>query len=183
MMVRMLAMCALALSCMNDVHAEDAEYLIQPGDVLQISVWKETDLQAEVLVRPDGGLSFPLAGDLHAEGLSIPQLTKVLVERIQKFIPDPVVTVATKTIGGNHIYVVGKVNRPGDYAFSRPIDVMQALAMAGGATPFASLSDIRILRREGDRQIAIRFNYNRIEDGKSLAENIVLRSGDTVVVP
>ncbi len=183
MMVRMLAMCALALSCMHDVHAEDAEYLIQPGDVLQISVWKETDLQAEVLVRPDGGLSFPLAGDLHAEGLSIPQLTKVLVERIQKFIPDPVVTVATKTIGGNHIYVVGKVNRPGDYAFSRPIDVMQALAMAGGATPFASLSDIRILRREGDRQIAIRFNYNRIEDGKSLAENIVLRSGDTVVVP
>lgn len=166
-----------------DAPTNDSVYLIQPGDVLQISVWKETDLQAEVLVRPDGGISFPLAGDLQAEGLSVPQLTQVLSERIQKYIPDPVVTVATKTIGGNHIYVVGKVNRPGDYPFSRPIDVMQALSMAGGATPFASLSGIRILRREGSKQISIRFNYNSIEDGKDLEENILLRSGDTVIVP
>lgn len=163
--------------------AEDAEYRVQPGDVLQISVWKETDLQAEVLVRPDGGISFPLAGDLHVEGMSIAQLTQALTERIQKYIPDPVVTVATKTIGGNHVYVVGKVNRPGDYPFSRPIDVMQALSMAGGATPFASLSDIRILRRDNGKQQSIRFNYNKVEDGKALDSNIELRSGDTVVVP
>lgn len=186
-LARTLMVCALLFCCAGGAHAEDKPdsraYLIQPGDVLQISVWKETDLQAEVLVRPDGGISFPLAGDLHAEGLSVPQLTQVLIERIKKFIPDPVVTVATKTIGGNHVYVVGKVNRPGDYPFSRPIDVMQALSMAGGATPFASLSSIRILRRDGDKQIAIRFNYNRIEDGKDLKENILLHSGDTVVVP
>jgi polysaccharide export outer membrane protein len=164
-------------------QAEQASYVIQPGDVLQISVWKETDLQAEVLVRPDGGISFPLAGDLHVEGMTIAQITQALTERIQKYIPDPVVTVATKTIGGNHVYVVGKVNRPGDYPFSRPIDVMQALSMAGGATPFASLSDIRILRRDSGKQVAIKFNYNKVEDGKALDSNIALRSGDTVVVP
>ena len=180
----MFAWMVLAASLVTlRAYAEDVEYRVQPGDVLQISVWKETDLQAEALVRPDGGISFPLAGDLHVEGLSISQVTQALSERIQKYIPDPVVTVATKAIGGNHVFVVGKVNRPGDYPFSRPIDVMQALSMAGGATPFASLSGIRILRRENGKQIAIRFNYNKIEDGKALDTNIQLHSGDTVVVP
>jgi len=176
-------MLLVAAATSRYAHAEEVAYHVQPGDVLQISVWKETDLQAEVLVRPDGGISFPLAGDVHVEGMSIAQLTQALTERIQKYIPDPVVTVATKSIGGNHVYVVGKVNRPGDYPFSRPIDVMQALSMAGGATPFASLSDIRILRRENGKQLSIRFNYNKVEDGKALESNIELRSGDTVVVP
>jgi len=181
---RLLLACYAALALLSlDAHADEGAYLVQPGDTLQITVWKETDLQAEVLVRPDGGISFPLAGDLHVEGLSITQLTQALTERIQKYIPDPVVTVATKAIGGNHVYVVGKVNRPGDFPFSRPIDVMQALSMAGGATPFASLSGIRILRRENGKQVAIKFNYNKIEDGKELDSNILLHSGDTVVVP
>lgn len=165
------------------IHAESKPYEVQPGDVLQISVWKETDLQAEVLVRPDGGISFPLAGDMHVEGMNITQITQALIERIQKYIPDPVVTVTTKSIGGNRVYVVGKVNRPGEYPFSRPVDVMQALSMAGGATPFASLSDIRILRRENGKQTAIKFDYNKVEEGKVLDSNIELRSGDTVVVP
>jgi len=184
LLMRRLAWVAIAMLSFDvTVHAEDSSYVIQPGDVLQISVWKETDLQAEVLVRPDGGISFPLAGDLHVEGMNITQITHALTERIQKYIPDPVVTVATKTIGGNHVYVVGKVNRPGDFPISRPIDVMQALSMAGGATPFASLSGIRILRRENGKQVAIKFNYNKVEDGKALDSNITLRSGDTVVVP
>lgn len=181
MMWSFVLLAAAAVS--RSPHAEEVSYHVQPGDVLQISVWKETDLQAEVLVRPDGGISFPLAGDVHVEGMSIAQLTQALTERIQKYIPDPVVTVATKSIGGNHVYVVGKVNRPGDYPFSRPIDVMQALSMAGGATPFASLSDIRILRRDNGKQVSIRFNYNKVEDGRALDSNIELRSGDTVVVP
>lgn len=162
---------------------EQTTYQIQPGDVLQISVWKETDLQAEVLVRPDGGISFPLAGDMHVEGSTIAEISQALGDRIKKYIPDPVVTVATKTIGGNHVYVVGKVNRPGEFPFSRPVDVMQALSLAGGTTPFAALSDIRILRRENGKQVAIRFDYTDIEDGKALDKNIQLQSGDTVVVP
>ncbi len=165
-------------------HAEDAPYQIQPGDILQVSVWKEADLQAEVLVRPDGGISFPLAGDLMVSGLSVAQTADLISKKIERYIPDPVVTVATKQIGGNHIYVLGKVNRPGEFPFSKSLDVMQALSLGGGTTPYASLSDIRILRRdESGQPIAIRFDYSLIEKGKALETNIVLRSGDTVVVP
>jgi polysaccharide export outer membrane protein len=171
-------------------HANDASgerdapvYRLQPGDVLQVSVWREPDLQGEVLVRPDGGLSFPLAGDVTASGKSVEALRQEIAERLKRYLPDPVVTVAVRQIGGNRIYVLGKVNRPGEFAFSRAVDVMQALSLAGGATPFAALNDIVILRRENDRLAAIPFRYGEVERGRSLAQNIVLRSGDTVVVP
>jgi polysaccharide export outer membrane protein len=163
--------------------AEAPAYRIQPGDVLQVSVWKETELQGEVLVRSDGGMSFPLAGDLRAAGSTIAELSELLTSRIVKYIPDPVVTVAIKANNGNRIYVMGKVNRPGEFPFSRPVDVVQALALAGGATPYAALSDIRILRRENGRATAIRFDYTDIEHGRALESNIVLKSGDTVVIP
>lgn len=159
-------------------------YRIQPGDLLLISVWKEADLQAEVLVRPDGGLSFPLAGDQIAEGRTIDELRNSLVEKLKKFIPDPVVTVAVRALGGNRIYVVGKVNRPGEFPFSRPLDVMQSLSLAGGATSFADLNDIRILRREEDgKQIVLAFRYEDVARGRHLDQNVLLKSGDTVVVP
>jgi polysaccharide export outer membrane protein len=91
--------------------------------------------------------------------------------------------VALKQIGGNRIYVIGKVNRPGEYVFTRPVDVMQALSLAGGTTPFAALNDIVILRRENSRQKSIRFRYTDVENGRDLEQNIELRSNDTVVVP
>lgn len=160
-----------------------ADYLIQPGDVLQISVWKEPDLTREVLVRPDGGLSFPLAGDVPAAGNSVPDLEKELANRIRKFIPEAVVTVAMKDARGYRFYVVGRVNRPGEQISPRPIDVMQALALAGGTTTFAALNDIKILRRENGVETSIPFRYGRVQKGKSLKENIILKSGDVVVVP
>jgi polysaccharide export outer membrane protein len=158
-------------------------YRVQPGDVLFVSVWKEPDLQLQVLVRPDGGLSFPLAGDVSASGLTVEALSTEIATRLRKYIPEAVVTVAVKELGGNRIYVIGKVNRPGEYPFSRPLDVMQALSLAGGATPFASLNDVRVLRREEGRQIAIPFHYGEVERGRNLEQNIELRTGDTVVVP
>jgi polysaccharide export outer membrane protein len=173
----------LALILPGAMRADEAPYLIQAGDVLSVSVWKETELQAEVLVRSDGGISFALAGDLKAAGLSVAQLSEQLAQRIKKYIPDPVVTVAIKLNNGNRIYVVGKVNRPGEFPYGRPIDVMQAIALAAGTTPYAALSDIRILRRENGKLSALRFDYTDVEHGKALETNIVLRSGDTVVVP
>ena len=158
-------------------------YHVQPGDVLAVSVWKEQDLSLDLLVRPDGGLSFPLVGDVEANGKTVEQLRQEVTERLKRYIPSPVVTVAIKTIGGNHVYVVGKVIKPGEYAFSRPVDVMQALSLAGGTTPFAALNDIVILRRENGRLGAIPFHYAAVEHGKDLAQNIILESGDTVVVP
>jgi polysaccharide biosynthesis/export protein len=160
-----------------------AGYLVQPGDVLQVAVWKETDLTAEVLVRPDGGISFPLAGELPASGHTVADLTAMLEKRIRKFEPDAVVTVVVKTASGNRVYVIGKVNRPGEFPLIGPIDVMQALSLAGGATPFADTNGIRILRRDGKRQSSIGFRYNDVERGRKLEQNILLQSGDTVVVP
>lgn len=172
------------LLCMRAANADGTPaYALQPGDVLAIGVWKEPDLQLEVMVRPDGGISFPLVGDLQAAGRSVDELRDLLTAGLGKFIPDPTVTVAVRQIGGNRIYVLGKVNRPGEFTFTRPIDVMQALSLAGGATSFAALDDIRILRRDGDRQRALRFRYSEVEKGRALEQNILLLSGDTVVVP
>jgi polysaccharide export outer membrane protein len=181
---------ALALLLMLCAHAaalradEPEPYRIQPGDVLMVSVWKEEALMSEVLVRPDGGMSFPLVGDVRASGRSVEELRELVNERLSKFIPDPSVTIAVKQIGGNRVYVLGKVNRPGEFAFSQPIDVMQALSLAGGATSFAGLDDIQILRRDaGGKQTSRRFRYSDVERGKQLDQNILLKSGDTVVVP
>jgi len=160
-----------------------APYLLQPGDVLQVGVWKEPDMQAEVVIRPDGALSFPLAGDIAAAGRSVEQLRADLEARLRKLVPEATVSVAVKAIAGNRIYVLGKVARPGDYAINRPTDIMQALSLAGGTTPFADVDDIRILRRNGDHQIAIRFRYGDVEHGRALEQNILLSGGDTVVVP
>lgn len=162
----------------------DPAYLVQAGDALQITVWKEQELQGEFLVRPDGGLTFPLAGDIEAGGHTVDEIRAIIASRLTKYIPDPVVTVGVKTANGSMIFVVGKVNRPGNFALIRPIDVMQALSLAGGATPFADLNGIRVLRREtGGQQRVFRFRYDDVRRGRDLAQNILLHSGDTVVVP
>lgn len=159
-------------------------YLIQPGDILAVSVWKEPDLQAELLVRPDGGISFPLAGDMLAAGRSVEDVRQNIERNLKKYIPDPAVTVMVKQIGGNYIYVIGKVNRPGQYTFAKQLDVMQALSLAGGATPYADVNDIRILQRDAKGALrSTSFRYTEVEKGKSLDQNIQLKSGDTVVVP
>ena len=158
-------------------------YRLQPGDVVSVSVWKEQDLQQEVLVRPDGALSFPLAGELNVDGRTVEELRLDLVERLKRYVPDPVVTVTVKAIGGNRVYVIGKVARPGEFPFSSPVDVMQALSLAGGATPFAEVNDIVILRRDNGGQRALPFRYGDVERGKNLQQNFLLQSGDTVVVP
>ena len=159
------------------------EYKLQPGDVLEISVWKEKDLQREVMIRPDGGLSFPLVGDVQTEGKTVEQLRKEITQRLSKYIPDPVVTVATKQTQGNIIFVTGRVNKPGSFISFRNLDVMQALSLAGGVTPFASENSIKILRRVNGVETAIPFKYGQVEGGRRLKQNILLQSGDVVVVP
>ena len=159
------------------------EYEIGPEDLLDISVWKEKDLQRELMVRPDGGLNFPLVGDVIASGKSVEQLQKELASKLSKYVPDPVVTVAVKQSLGNKIYVVGKINRPGEFVANRNMDVMQALSMAGGLTPYASVNKIKILRRVNGEQKVFLFKYSRVEKGEDLEQNIVLQGGDVVVVP
>jgi len=167
--------------------AEDSKavdyYKIQPGDVLLVSVWKEEDLIQEVIVRPDGQITFPLVGEAKAAGNSIENLRLLISERLKKYIPDPVVTVSVRQLAGNTIYVLGKVNRPGVFPIVRNVDVMQALSLAGGTSTYAALNDIKILRRENGKLSAMSFKYAEVEKGKRLEQNVVLRAGDVVVVP
>lgn len=158
-------------------------YKIQPGDLLEVSVWKEEDMLKQVLVRPDGGISYPLVGDVQAAGESVAELQQLISERLKKYIPDPVVTVATIRLDGNKVYVIGKVARPGEFLANRYMDVVQALSMAGGMTPYASENKITVLRRENGTQRSIPFRYGDIEKGEDLEQNIILQSGDVVVVP
>ena len=160
-----------------------AGYSIGPEDVLEISVWKEEGLQSEVLVRPDGKISFPLVGDIQAEGKTPEQLRHEIAGWLRKYIPDPVVTVLVKKIAAYKIYVLGQINKPGQYTVGIYLDVMQALALAGGLNAYAAENDIRILRRQGDKEIVIPFEYSEVKKGRNLGQNIILKTGDVVVVP
>jgi polysaccharide export outer membrane protein len=160
------------------------EYTVQPGDILEISVWKEEDMIKDVLVRPDGGITFPLAGEIYTGGKTFSQLQTALTQKLSTYLSNPVVTISPKQLLGNRIYVIGKVAKPGMYLISSYIDVVQALSMAGGLTPFSAVNDILILRRSSDgTQDDIKFRYGDIEDGDKLKQNILLQSGDTVLVP
>ena len=168
-------------------HAAESlpdQYLLQPGDVLLVSVWKEEDLNQEVIIRPDGRISFPLAGEVVAAGQSLEAVRKSIKKGLTKYIPDPVVTVSVRQLSGNRVYVIGKVNRPGEFPILSNVDVMQALSMAGGTSTYAALNKIKILRRDKNgKQKAISFQYGDIEKGKNLEQNIILKAGDVVVVP
>jgi len=158
-------------------------YQINPGDRLAITVWKEPDLQRQVIVRPDGAFSFPLAGDILAQGRSIEQIRLVLEEKLSRYIPDLVVTVSAEEIAGNRVFVIGQVQRPGAFTVNANIDVTQALSIAGGMNAFAKTNDIKILRRVDGKLTSIRFRYGDIEAGKRLEQNVLLQAGDVIVVP
>jgi polysaccharide export outer membrane protein len=189
MMRSLLSLATLVLCCfLQAALAQEAvplpeDYRVNPGDTLDISVWKEEDLQREILVRPDGGFSFPLAGDMVAKGKTVTEIRDELAARLSRYIPDLVITVTVVDVEGNRIFVIGQVTKAGAFVMNPQLDVVQALALAGGMTPFASLKNIRILRRENGRQRAIRFDYTEVSEGESLDQNIVLQSGDVVIVP
>ena len=164
-------------------QGELPSYLLGPGDILEISIWKEEGLQKQVLVKPDGGISFPLVGDVQAGGKTTGQLEQAIVAKLKRFIPDPVVSVSVMTINNNKIYVIGKVIRSGEFVATRYVDVMQALAMAGGLDPYASANNIKILRRVKGKEVVFPFEYKTVASGEQLHQNIILQSGDVVVVP
>ena len=176
------------------VHAEDAMPAslvsqLEPGyrlgaeDVLLVSVWKDEQLTREVVVRPDGMFSFPLVGDIQAENQTVEDIRGELVKRLTKYIPNPNVSVAVTKVASYKVYVVGRVNKPGEYVIGHYTDVLQALSLAGGLTPFAGENDIKVMRRVRGGQQAIPFRYGDIRKGRDLEQNILLQRGDVVMVP
>lgn len=161
----------------------DSSYRVGPEDVIEISVWKEEGLKKELLVRPDGGVSFPIVGEIRVADKTAAEIRDEVAERLKRTINDPMVSVSVLKIAGNKVYVIGRVNRPGEFVAGRYIDVLQALAMAGGLTPYAAEDDIKVLRKRDGRDEIFSFEYSDVRKGRKLEQNITLRGGDVVVVP
>lgn len=185
---RPLVILALLLGLLSQsprayAQAADEGYRIGCGDVLWISVWQNDKLDREIVVLPDGRISFPLVGMVTAADKTVPELKAELLPLFKRYINDPVITVSVRATNSMFIYVLGKVNNPGRHALASPLDVMQALATAGGLNAFADESDIRILRRGPGGTRIIRFSYRDVIKGRHLEQNIMLDRGDVVVVP
>jgi len=163
--------------------AMDTGYSLGPEDVLLISVWKDDNLTREVVVRPDGMISFPLVGDIAAEGRTVEELRSELARKLTKYIPNVNLTVAVVKVLSHKIYVVGRVNKPGEYLVGHYTDVLQALSLAGGLTPFAAENDIKVVRRVMGQQQTFPFRYGDVRGGTGLEQNILLQRGDVVMVP
>ena len=183
----MLVGFSLVLPVGATTSAEDPlsgpDYVLGPEDVLSISVWKDEQLTKDVVVRPDGMVSFPLVGDVPAAGRTVEDLRLDITKRLTKFIPNPHVSVALTKLLSYRIYVLGRVSKPGEYLVGHHTDVLQALSLAGGLTPFAAENDIKILRRSDGEELVFEFRYGDAKNGKDLRQNILLQRGDVVMVP
>ncbi len=160
-----------------------ADYIIGPSDVLNIVFWREKELSSEVLVRPDGKISMPLLNDVMAAGLTPEQLRRILADTAKRYIEDPVVTVVVKQINNNRVFVMGQVRNPGPFVLTGPTTVLQALAMAGGFTDFADRGHVLVTRVENGAQSTFTFNYDTVVRKGDLSGNLLLKAGDTIVVP
>jgi len=183
--------CVPAASQLTDAQAAAARaakpaqdtYLLGPEDALEISVWKEPDLTKQLVVRPDGKLTYPLIGEVQASGHTVKQLQEEISKRLAKYVTDAHVTVILLKAQNYKIYVTGKVNKPGEFVVGKPVNVMQAISMAGGLTPFASPGSITVLRTVGNREEVFPFSYKDVAQGLMVEENRTLMPGDVVVVP
>lgn len=172
---------SLPLTIRADEKTQD--YIIGPGDVLDISVWKDETLTRSVIVLPDGKISFPLIGEVLARGKTVAVLKKEIEKRLTTYVPDVTLSLEVKQVNSMLIYVIGRVNNPGRFLLNVNANVLQALAMAGGLTPYAKRDKIKIFRPEGDKTNIFPFNYDNVVDGKGLEQNIILLRGDVIVVP
>jgi len=180
--LRLGAFFLLALLINSNVYAVD-RYLLNAGDVLDISVWKEDALQKTVVVLPDGMISFPLAGEQQAVGKSVTELEEAIKKSLTEFISEPLVTVVVANVSGNTVHILGKAQNPGSFVMNRQLNVMQALSLAGGLSPYAEENNIIVLRQQGSNQTVISVHYADIKEGDDISTNITLKSGDVIVIP
>jgi polysaccharide export outer membrane protein len=161
----------------------DPAFTIGPEDVLGIIVWREPDVSADVTVRPDGMITLPLVRDVKAAGYSPIELADRIQEALREFITDASVTVIVRQMNSRKVFITGEVARPGAYPLVSTMTVMQLIAIAGGLNEFAGSESISIMRFEAGKTTTFPFDYKKVATGKKPQQNIVLKPGDTVVVP
>jgi polysaccharide export outer membrane protein len=168
----------------TDAGAEvPPEYVIGPEDVLGVNFWREAEMTGDVTVRPDGRVTLPLLGEINAAGLTPDALKQRITEAAAKLFEDPSVTVTVRQINSRKVYITGNVTTPGSHPLTGERTVLQVIALAGGLTEFADRKNITVVRVEGGKQRVFKLNYNDVSKGKRLEQNIVLKPGDTIVVP
>jgi len=180
-----VSLCSTA-SIAQELAAEDSRYRINAGDILQVNVWNEPTLSLDqVLVRPDGYISAPVVGEIYVGGQRIADAVAQLKTKLNAYLRDePTVVITVLKASGSNVYVLGKVNRPGAFSLSGSLDVTQALALAGGTNQFAAENKIKVFRRDASgKQRVFTFKLGEIKNGDNLASNILLQSGDLVLVP
>ncbi|HEY3884935.1 MAG TPA: polysaccharide biosynthesis/export family protein [Vicinamibacterales bacterium] len=160
-----------------------ADYVIGPDDQLSILFWRDKDISGDVTVRPDGKISLPLLNDVQAAGLTPEELRAKLVDEAKRYIDDPNATVVVKQINSLKVFITGQVAKPGPYPLTAPTTVLQLISTAGGLNEYAKSKSIVIMRTENARQVALHFNYRDAIKGKNLKQNLLLKAGDTVIVP
>ena len=159
-------------------------YKIGSGDILEIMTWKEPEFsREEVLVRIDGKISFPLLGDIHVAGRTPLQVKKDIEAGLKDYVDNPIVTIHVKVPGSQKIYILGEVVNTGEYPMTKDLTVLQAFALAGGFTEWASKKEIILLRNEDGKEKIYRINYKDIVQGKDYSQNIHLKANDTIIVP
>ena len=178
----LLVLCFLSITA-SSAQAGESEFKIRAGDVLQITVWKEEGLDRELVVLPDGTVSFPLAGTIVMHALTLAQAQVRVKEQLASTIPDASVSVIVKSPLGHTISVVGQVAKPGDFIIGRQMTVMQALSQAGGLTAYANEDGIVVLRNSEGQKRSIPYSYDDITAGEHLDRDVELVAGDVVFVP
>ena len=163
--------------------ATPVDYVIGPEDVLAVVFWREKDMSSEVAVRPDGMISLPLINEVKAAGLTPEQLREELTKAAARYIEVPSVSIVVKAINSRKVFITGMVAKQGAYPLTAPTTVLQMLSIAGGIHEFADAENIRILRVENGKQVTYKFNYKDVSKGKKLEQNILLKPGDTIIVP
>ncbi len=161
----------------------EADYVIGPGDILNISVWKDEALTRQVVVLPDGKIAFPLIGQVKAAGRTVAELTAEIEQKLARFVPDATLSVVVQQVNSMMVYVIGRVNNPGRFPVNADVNVLQALSMAGGLNPFAKRGDIKIFREVGGGTKILLFDYDTVAGGDNVKQNIRLQRGDVIVVP
>ena len=170
---------------MPDIQSEKPgeSYIIGPGDVLDIALWRDDALIRQVVVLSDGNISFPLIGEVPAAGKTIAELKKDIADKLIDYVPDPVISIEVKQSNSMIIYVIGRVNTPNRFTVNANVTVLQGLSLAGGLNPFAKRNKIKIFRQEGDKTRIFLFKYDEVVGGEKLDQNIPLKRGDVIVVP
>jgi polysaccharide export outer membrane protein len=182
-LILLLGLVVSAVTAGAQAPVQDSAYKIGPNDILTIFVWKEAELSRDVTVMPDGKITYPLIGEIMAQGQTASELKKAIADKLQSFVTAPEVTVIVKESRSQVVYAIGKLTRPGPIALAPGMTVMQALSAAGGFAEWADQKNILIVRREGGKETQLRFNFKEFTAGEKLEQNILLKPGDTLVVP